>query len=864
MSRITKNLSICILAFFILGGFTSPKATNAQESEVLKNGLTVIVKENHKNPIVVFSALVDIGSANEGKYLGSGISHLTEHMLFKSTKKYSPGEIESILHEHGGNIQAFTSFDYTGVQISILKEHTLVALDILEDMLLYPTFDKKELDKEKEVIKREMALGEDDSGKKISRLTFQNAFFKHPYRIPIIGYKEMFSSLERKDLIGFFNTYYLPQNMVISIVGDVEKEAIFAEIRKRFGKKIRANIQYAVVPSEPEQLRPRLIEEKSAFDASYLNIAFHSTSILNKDLYAMDVLSFILGHGESSRLNRSLRLDKSLVLSIASYNYTPKYPGLFVISSVLKEETARDAFSEIKKEIALLKNNGISDEELEKAKNNFLAGYMYEKEKVSAQANDLAVGNILTGDHNFFETYIENIKKVTKDDVARVAKKYLIESNMTTVALTPSGKSLDLKKEATKEKKTRSIKKITLKNDLPVLLSEDSSLPVVSIVVLMKAGIRVETDENNGISRLLSSMLLDGTETMSREEIADLYETKGMSVNVYSANNSIGIRVDALKEYTLDALELVSNMLKGSNIPEKELDKERKETLSMIEMQDDSIFNHGHRLLKETLFKKHSYRLQAIGKKESIEKIARKDLLGFLKNITLSENMVLGICGDFSASEPEPIIIKNFSDISSKKPDLISPEKESPLKKIRELAIDVDKKQSLILIGYHGIDIYDKDRYAFQVLVDMLSRESGVIFKNIREKSALSYAQGAFEARGIDPGYLAIYVLTSRENIKKVKGMLFKEIDSFKNKGISQEELDRSKNHLKSARVMEMETNSQFIFLTSLDELYGLGYNDFLDYNKKIDSVTKEDIEAVALRFLNNDKASIVILKGKD
>ena len=187
MKKFTKS---CVLAFFILGGFLITSPLNAQDSVTLQNGLRVIIKEDHKSPIVVFSAFIDVGSAQEDEYLGSGMCHLIEHMLFKGTDKYPKGRIEDILHMYGGNIDGFTSYDYTGYRITILKEHANVALDILKEMLSAPTFDPKELKKEMQVIEREIDLSRDDPGKRLSRLTFSRAYLKHPYRVPIIGYKE--------------------------------------------------------------------------------------------------------------------------------------------------------------------------------------------------------------------------------------------------------------------------------------------------------------------------------------------------------------------------------------------------------------------------------------------------------------------------------------------------------------------------------------------------------------------------------------------------------------------------------------------------------------------------------------------------
>jgi len=858
-----KFILISLLAFFVSTAILV-QPSNAQDETLLENGLRVIIKEDHRNPIVVFSVFIDVGAASEQGYLGSGISHLVEHMLFKGTKNYPIGAIEDILHTYGGKISGFTSHDYTGFRITILKEHRDIALDVLKEMLSAPTFDAKELKKEMQVIEREMDMGRDDPARRMSRLTFSSAYTIHPYRIPVIGYKENFKRLQRDDLVRFFKSNYTPEKIVMAVVGDIDKEEMFGDIEDLFGDMRRGDNVFPVMTKEPTQIVEAFAKEKMEIEGVYLNIAFHSTALLDKGLYAMDLLSFILGQGESSILNKKIRMEKKLALSVSSYNYTPRHPGLFVISGVLKEEgDTEKAIDEIIKELDNIKEKGVTGEDLVKAKNNFIAGYIYGKETIEAQANDLAIAELLSGNPRFFELYIEHIKSVTQDEIREAARKYLNRENMTVAVLSKSGNALNISSVPAAQKNEREIKKIVLKNNLTVLVSENPSLPILSISLLFKGGVRVEQDAQNGISNITSRMLMNGVDSMTREEIAQFYESKGMSVSTYSANNSLGISVSCLKEYIEDALKLLSHLCMDSIFPEEELERERNEIISIIEMQDNRIFNHGHRLLKESLFKVHPYRFQTIGTREAIDKIKRDDIAGFHRDMVSAENMVLGISGDCSIEEANTLAERYFSRVPSERPGIPVPEKESPINKIRDLAVNTDKEQSLLIIGFHGVDVYSEDRFDVEVMVDMLSSESGILFKSIREKAGLSYAQGAFHVLGLDPGYIAIYALTSRENIDKVRDVIFKQMRSFRKNRPSSEELQRSKNHLKAMQQVAMQTNSHFIFTASIDELYGLGYNNYKDYNKNIGSVTSEDVKKAANKYLTLDQCAILVLEGK-
>jgi zinc protease len=616
-------------------------------------------------------------------------------------------------------------------------------------------------------------------------------------------------------------------------------------------------------PIEPGQVTERFLEEKADIDGAYMNMSFHSTDLLNKGVYAMDLLSLILGQGESSILNEALRMKDRIALSISSYNYTPRDPGLFVISSVLKEDNVNQAMEAILDEIERLKQNGVKEDDLQKAKNNFIAGYIYQKETIESQANDIAQSQILTGSPDFFKQYIENIKMVTIEDVRQAASKYLNRQNMTVVVLSKSGNALKMGAGSGMEKASFDIKRTLLSNRIPVIMSENHSLPVIAISILFKGGVRLENENNNGISILASQMLLDGTDSMSRSEVARFYESRAITLSTYSGNNSAGLNLTCLKEHIEDALRIASDICARPSFPEEEFKREKNEIHEAIEMQDNNIINHGHRMLKELLFKVHPYRFQTIGAKESIDKITRDAVIGFYKNGFSAENIVIGVSGDFKSEEIQNLVEKYFSKINAGNGLKPFPAKEPPIDKIRENTVNIDKDQSLILVGFPGIDIYDKDKYALEVLGNILSSPSGVLFKSIREEKGLTYAVGAFNVPGIDPGYLVIYGLTSKENIRKVREKMFKEAGLLAKSGVKQEDIERSKAYLKAMRRVGMQTNSGFIFSVAMDELYGLGYDDYKNFDKKIDAVTVEDVKRVAQRILTLDKCAVLILQGK-
>ncbi len=280
-------------------------------------------------------------------------------------------------------------------------------------------------------------------------------------------------------------------------------------------------------------------------------------------------------------------------------------------------------------------------------------------------------------------------------------------------------------------------------------------------------------------------------------------------------------------------------------------------------MQDNELVNHGHRLLKEMLFKIHPYRFQATGTLESVDKVTIGKVKDFYKKTASLDNIAIGVSGDFQSDEIQGLVEKYFSKISNNKSNFSNPSKEPAIEKTMENSVETDKSQSLVLVGFRGIDIYDKDKYAVEILANVLSNSSGVLFKSIRGEKGLAYAVGAFNVSGIDPGYLAIYGLTSKQNIEKVKGGIFRELYELRINGVKKEDIEKSKNYIKAMRKVGTQSNSSFIFSITMDELYGLGYNDYKNFDKNIDAVSAEDVRAAAKRILTPDKCAVLILKGK-
>ncbi|MCM8781622.1 MAG: insulinase family protein [Candidatus Omnitrophica bacterium] len=830
----------------------------------MENGLVVLIKESHKLPLVAIEARIKSGSSTEQQYEGSGISHFVEHMLFKGTKNIpTPGAIEKQIKLLGGYINGFASYDSTGFQIIVPAEHLNSALEILKDILTEPLFNPHELEKERNVILKEIRLNRDEPTRYLSLLLWSNVFKAHSYRFPIIGYEPLFKKLKRKDLLHYYKTRYIPDNIILGIVGDVNTEIASKTVEVIFGGIARSFPIQAYCQHEPPQITAVEVEEEREISLAYLAMGFRSVAIRDKDLFSLDVLSIILGEGEDSRLFNRLYRQKKIVYSIGSSNYTLKDPGIFVVNAVLKKEDIQTAMAEIWKQIEDLKTKPITEQELEKAKNQVLSAYIFSRQTIQSEVSDLVNGEMLTGDYDFSKKYVEGIRKVTAAMVRDVATRYLKRESVTVVKLLP--KEEEAKRVVEKSSSVLAVSKIEryeLENGLKVLLYKDPSLPIISLTAVGLGGLRTENFGNNGISNLVSDALLCGTKKRNEEEISSKIEGVGATLNPFSGNNTFGLSASCLDKHIDLIFEIFSDVLQNPEFNQQKLEREKSVIYGEIKSIEDDISQCGIRTLKYVLFKRHPYRFQTMGRASTIKRFTQRELLDYHSTYYRPNNMVLAVSGNFDRNKVRKKIHDYFGKFEKMSIKSINPPPEKKNSKPRLLTRNVKKEQSLILLGYLGTTIDNHDEDVLEVLCSILSGTNGRLAQKIREEKGLAYALGVKSIAGIENGLIIFYIATTKENLNIATTELFKEIELLKNEGVSDGELRAAKNELIGLQRMWLQRSQDVAMRAALDELYGLGYDNFLKYEERIRRITKECVLRAAKKYLTTDSYVLLILKG--
>jgi zinc protease len=844
-------------------------------SLTLPNGLRVIVQENHSAKVVAIQVWVRVGSADEHPQ-EAGLAHVHEHMLFKGTERRGVGEIASAVEGAGGDINAWTSYDQTVYHVTMASRDFDVGLDILADAVQHSTFDREELTRELEVVLEEIRRGNDMPSRVMAENLYKTAYTRHSYSRPVIGYVETVKAFSREMILGFYKKWYRPRNMCLVVVGDVKADDVVAKAEKLFAfDPSEVQLPDRPRPSEPAQAALRTVRATQAIQETHLGLAWHGTPFRHDDTPALDILSILLGSGESSRLFKVVHRDLELVNDVSAYAYTPQDPGLFSVNATIHGPNIEPAFRALLTETMRLRYELPTAAEVEKAKTIVLSEAVYSKETVQGTARKIGFYELVAGGSDYEDVYYTKIRQVTPADVLRVAQRYLRGDGLTVSALLPEEHSAHLEEPAIasmvvevesqlqKEYQPRSIEvgaeqvaKVKLSNGSTLLVRQDSAVPLISVRAVAKGGTLAETEKVAGVSHLVTSLLTRGTRRYSAEQIAELTDATASGLSGLSGRNSIGLRGDFLKEHWATGFELFLSCLLEPAFEPREIDRERKVQIEDLAGRLDNLSAVCFDQMSGAMWKRHPYRLPTIGTKESVEALGREQVIDAFRRQLRPDRLTIAVVGDFDLPEIVDLFERRIGSI--KVLDGLDPQfaAEEPARATSEtIRTAKPKEQAHLVIGFPGMTIYDDRRWPIEVLSSVLSGQGGRLFLELRDKQSLCYSVSAFSLEGLAPGYFAVYMGTANEKLEIAEAGIRKELQKVIDAPITDEELERAKRYLIGTHEIGLQRASSRATTMAYAELYGLGYDDYARYAQRIEAVTTAAVREVASQVIRFDRS---------
>jgi len=829
----------------------------------LENGLAIIVREDHNAPVVSAQAWAMAGSIHEGRWLGAGLSHVLEHMLFKGTKTRAGSRIDQEVQEAGGYMNAYTSFDRTVYHIDVPNTGAVKAVDILCDIMQHATLPPDELAKEMDVIRREMDMCHDDPGRRASRRLFETAYTKSPYRFTIIGYPDIFNEVKPDDVRNYYTEKYAPNNVFFVVAGDVKNDDVVAQIKTAYANCKSRAMPPGVLPLEPMQTGERTIIEEAAVELGHVHFAWHIPELRHADVAVLDVLAVLLGSGRSARLFQQVRERQGVVHHVDAWTYSPGLPGLFGISAIVDGDKFEAANAAILAEVEKIKSLSVSPDELQKAIKQFISATLSSRKTMEGQAQNLGGNWLAANDLNFSERYLAAVKRVTTAEVQRVARHYLTAENRTLYALLPDGAAP--KAKANIETSTdHAIQKMVLPNGLKLLVKEDSRLPFVEFRAVFQGGVLAETAEDNGTTTLLAKLLIKGTTTRTAEKIATEIESVGGHLDSYGGNNSFGVNAEVLSDDFKTGLALLADVILNPIFPAVELAREVEVQVASIQARRDELLKSASLAMRRALFGHTGYGLDSLGTEESITQLKPADLKSFHQKFAVPDNCVLAIFGDVNMANVKAAVEKAFGGwrgAPAAGVQALACSGNPPKRELQRVEEFRDKKQAVLVIGFPGTTMDSDDKYALDLLQECCSDLGSRLFLRIREQLGLAYYVGAQNFPGLVPGYFAFYTGTEPAKAAQVETELLKEAELLRTEGLTAEELKRAKAKIIGGKKIARADLGHLASTSALDELYGLGWNRAELDDVKYEGVTLAQVKAAANQYLKPDAFVVSIVR---
>ncbi len=861
----------------------------------LDNGLKVILKEVHTAPLVSVWTWYRVGSRNEAEGR-TGISHWVEHMIFKGTKQFPKGSIMHLVDRHGGHVNAMTSHDFTAYYITLPSDQIELALRIEADQMHAALFDPQEVEAERSVVIAEREEAENDPDYILAEEVAAAAFRVHPYHHQTIGWKTDLTRITRDELYNHYRQYYVPNNAVLVIVGDIESDLCLALVERLFGHIPTNTRPPQGVPEEPPQLGERRVIVHMPGSAPSLRIGYHTPPASHPDYLPLAVLDGILSGGKavfsfgdsqarSARLYRAL-VETQLASSVGSH-YSPSLdPFLLFLGATVREGREPGAVEEaLLAEIDKLCQEPVTERELAVAIRQIQAQSAYASESVSGQA--LTIGLLeMVDSYTKMDRLPQELAAVTPDDVLRVARKYLVEDNRVVGWFLPSnGNGGEARQEARPESarnapgqgmlaffsKPRSlpvtpetVARHQLDNGAIILVKENPASASVSIAGRLKAGSACESDATAGLAHLTASMLRRGTRKHTFQEINVALDEVGASLSFSAEADGVSFGGRALASDFELLVNLLGEILMEPTFPEIELEKLRGQILTHLGVLDTDTTYRAECALMASLYPPgHPYARPIMGTRETVQALTRRDLAEFYSTHYHPQTLIMAVVG---AIQPGPVMDKleavlgRWNPAQDYEPCPI-PHAETPPTIVTQRVELPAKAQVDLIWGVVSMSRTSPDYYPAMMANLILGRLGlmGRLGEKVRDQLGLAYYVGSSLDVGLGPQPWSIMAGIHPTNIERTLSALLEEVQRLRETLVRDEELEEAQAYLIGSLPLHLETNEGIAHVLLDIEDYGLGLDYLQRYPNIVTGISKEELQRVARKYLTLDRYALAM-----
>ncbi len=880
---------------------------NGQMIVALPNRMILMVQEVPVSPVVSVQVWVKTGSIYEQAHVGAGLSHFLEHLLAGgSTTTRSEQETNAMLGAMGAQTNAATGLDTVRYYINCTSDHTSKAIELLSDWMQNSLITQAEYDREREVIQREFEMGQGDPGRLFWKLTQSARYTAHPARHPTIGYLDEFLTISREEIYQFYRKMYVPNNMLFVVAGDIDRHEVIEQLSRLWSDQPQGALPALSLPEEPRMLESRQVEGYADISKPRLRLAFPGTALASPGDYELDLLSIVLGSGESSRLVRIVRDELRLVNSIDAYNLSFHWgEGFFGIDCELADEqTDIQAVTDaILTQVEALRQQPVTEEELARAGRIIESHVVQANQTVQGLASNLARDVIGTADPDYHVKYIERIRRITADQLQAIARTYLRPERLIAVHLLPqSGEQsttqvrrsetevdpstfpqadveldnrrtlgllkryLELGTDAVSPMKVDPVREYRLSNGLRLIVQRSTVVPAVAMEMYTLGGLLAESPGREGVTYATTAMMMRGTQTRSAQAIARAIEDLGAELSLQSGNNTTYVKSTALASDWPAVMALMADVVLHPSFPEQEWQKLQPRLLASIERQRDTWYGELGLRFRETYFGSHPWSQSVQGRYDVVASLEPSDLQACHRLLFEADETVMAVVGDVDPEQVRELVERYFSALPVLPDQQFDPPIPSP-PDARVVQYETAKPLTAVQIGFGpGIKRDHPDYPALQVLSSVMSDfPSGWLEQQLRgEGPGLVYAVWAGNVVGMVPGYFTIEFNTSSEQVHVAMQRVMSVVKRAKTELAGAGDLSRAKAKVLTSELFSRQSNSGRATQAALDELYGVSDPNAEQFVRQVQRLTAEDLRGIARRYLVNPVIVVITDKPED
>ena len=876
---------------------------------VLDNGLTLIVHEDHSDPLVHVDVTYHVGSAREELYK-SGFAHFFEHMMFQGSENVADEEHFKIVTESGGTLNGTTNRDRTNYFETVPSNQLETMLWLEADRMGFflDAVTQEKFEVQRSTVKNEK--GQNYDNRPYGRYSEINAGalypFGHPYSWLTIGRVEDLNRVDVDDLKSFFMRWYGPNNAVLTVGGDVNADEVVKMVEKYFG----------VIPRGPE-VEPMKLDAPVLEGDRYVSyvdnnirfpaivFTFPTVPRYHADEAPLDCLAEILGQGKSSYFYKTFVLTQKAVQAAANHPTSELAGEFFMFVLPFPGQTLGDFEGEVRTILDDFEKNGVRDEDITKFKANYESGTINSLASVSGKVSQLASYYTFTGDANMIQKDLDRYMNVTKEDVIRVYKKYIkgkpaviqsILPDSTTAPAQPDNYVIPMEGENTfpvtdysgleynrpsGDNFDRSQRpplgpnpvvqvpefwKADFDNGIKVIGTKSDEIPTVSFQLTINGGHRMDANDRSktGLASMTASLLNESTENYTSEEIQEELRKIGSSISVYSGNSSTTMNINSLKKNLPRTIELAEEILMNPAFKQEDFDRIKKQQMEGIKASQKNPSAIASQVFNRLLYgKDHIYSLPSSGNEETVENITLDDVKAFYADYYTPSLSELVIVGDIDKEEVLQHIafLVNWEGADAKVPKM---PKGNKVDKTKIYLVDKEQApQSQIRIGYLHDMAYDAtgDFYKSYLMNFPLGGAfNSRINLNLREDKGWTYGARSYFTGDDEPGAFIVSAGVKAEASDSSVVEIMNEIKEYHAEGISEDELTfmRSSIGQRDARSYESPWQKAGFLRRILHYDLDRSYVD--EQNEIIANVSQKELNSLARKYLNPEKMNILLV----